>query len=88
MNRLGRLAFLTLSSSVGAFCGAISLEPSVSPVPLGSPVEVNVNVSGVSDLFGWQFDIGFNPTVLSAASVTEGSLFSSAGVSFSAGTIG
>jgi hypothetical protein len=89
MHRLGRLVCLAFSPSFAAFCGTISLEPSGSgsSVPLGSPVEVHVNVSGVSDLFGWQFDIGFNPAVLSVADVNEGGLFGSVGVFFNPGII-
>jgi general secretion pathway protein D len=48
---------------------------------------LDVNVTGISDLFAFQFDIGFNPAVLSATSVTEGAVFSSAGVSFFPGFI-
>jgi len=46
-----------------------------------------VNVAGITDLFAFGFDIGFDPAVLSATSVTEGALFSGVGISFSTGFI-
>lgn len=67
--------------------GTISVEPSFTSVTLGNPVSVNLDVSGVLDLYAFQFDVGFDPAVLSAVSVSEGSLFSSVGVFFSPGFI-
>lgn len=79
--------FLIAAVPALSFAGTISLQPSAPSLPLGSSVMVDVNVSGISDLYAFQFDIGFNPGVLSAASVTEGSVFSSVGVFFSPGII-
>lgn len=87
MNRFGRLVCLTLSFSAIGGAGTISIQPSIASVPLGTPFALSVNIAAVSDLFAWQFDIGFDPAVLSATGVTEGALFSSVGVFFSAGVI-
>jgi general secretion pathway protein D len=46
-----------------------------------------VNVTGITDLYAFQFDISFNPAVLSANTVTDGATFSSIGVFFSPGFI-
>jgi general secretion pathway protein D len=73
--------------SGSVFADVISLQPSSTLPPLGSSFSVDVNITGVTDLYAFQFDIGFNPAVLSAASVSEGSLFSSIGVVFSPGLI-
>lgn len=85
--KLIRFACLSVVCSFGAFAGTISLQPSATTITLGNPLTVAVNVSGISDLFAWQFDITFNPAVLSAGSVTEGALFSGVGVFFSPGFI-
>jgi general secretion pathway protein D len=76
------IAFPALS-----FGGTISLLPSSPTLPVGGSVSVDVNVAGLSDIYAFQFDVIFNPAVLSAVSVAEGGLFSSVGVFFSPGTI-
>lgn len=39
---------------------------------VGDTFAVNVNVDGVSDLYAWQLDLTFDPTLLAAVSVSEG----------------
>ena len=56
-----------------AFADIISIEPPSSTVLPGQAFSINVDVSGISDLYAFQFDIGFNPAVISATSITEGS---------------
>jgi hypothetical protein len=87
MKKLAKITWLIVTCWSAALAGTISLQPSATTLGLGSPLTVDVNVVGISDLFAYQFDIGFNPAVLSAASVTEGALFSSIGVFFSSGFI-
>jgi hypothetical protein len=81
------LAVLMVCCCLSGFASTISLLPTTSTVGLGTPVALNVSVAGLSDLYAFQFDITFSPAVLSAAAVTEGSLFSSIGVAFSPGSI-
>jgi len=69
MKMLGVLVCCTLACCGAAFAGIISLHPSATTVPLGTPVTIDVNVSGLSDLYAWQFDIDFNPAILSATNV-------------------
>ena len=87
MKRFTYILCLNLLAFVAASAGTISIQPPATTLPLGSLLSLDVNVSGVSDLYAWQFDITFNPAVLSANNVTEGALFSSIGVFFSPGTI-
>jgi general secretion pathway protein D len=42
-------------------------------------VSVDVRVIDVTDLYAYQFDVIFNPTILSAAPVTEGSFLAGGG---------
>lgn len=79
-------SLLTLAAVQAA---TISIQPSsASAVVSGAPVSLNVEVFNVTDLFAFQFDIGFDPTVVSAVSVSEGSFLPSGGTTaFVAGTI-
>jgi hypothetical protein len=66
----------------------ISVQPQTSSIPEGNTLSVNVGVSGASDLYAFQFDITFSPTVLHAATVSEGNFLPSGGPTFFiAGTI-
>jgi hypothetical protein len=40
---------------------------------------LSVEISGATDLYGYQFDLGFDPTVLEATSVTEGAFLGTGG---------
>jgi len=55
--------------------------------PVGSPnagdtFDVNVNVTGASDLYAYQLDLTFDPTLLSAVSVSEGPFLPGGGTTF------
>lgn len=51
----------------------ISITPSLSTVGVGDTFSVNVHATQASDLGSWQFDLKYNPLLLQAQSVTEGS---------------
>lgn len=80
---------------LGAFCGtAAAADPVVSivaapaPAVLGSPLVLDVQIAGALDLYGYQFSLSFDPSLLQATGVTEGSFLSSAGpTSFGVGGI-
>jgi hypothetical protein len=60
----------------------LNISPPNQTVALGSTITVDVNVSGVADLYGYQFDLSFNPSVLAAISSTEGSFLTTGGATF------
>ncbi len=60
----------------------LSIQPPSTSVAAGTTFAVDVNVANVSDLFAFQFDIGFNPSTLAGVSVTEGSFLPSGGSTF------
>ena len=71
--------------SVPAMAGSIpivSVDPLSSSVSLGSNFSLNINIANVSDLYAFQFDIGFGPNVLQATSVIEGAFLPSGGFTF------
>lgn len=57
------------------------LSVSVSPAstPIGTRFTADVNVSGVADLYAWEFDLAFNGAVINALSVVEGDFLSAFG---------
>jgi len=60
----------------------LSIGPASSTVSIGSNVTIDVNISNVTDLYGFQFDLSFAPGTLSAISVTEGTFLSLGGPTF------
>jgi hypothetical protein len=66
----------------------VSIEPPLLPPIVGSSFDVSINISGVADLYAFQFDVSFAPTILSAASVAEGAFLPTGGSTlFFPGTI-
>jgi len=52
----------------------IAIEPAeVLDVPSGETFKVNLTITNVSNLYGWQVNITFNPGILNVASTDEGS---------------
>jgi hypothetical protein len=52
-------------------------------VPQGSSFSVDVNISNVSDLYDFQFDLAFNPAVLQLTNIVEGGFLLTGGSTFS-----
>lgn len=65
--------------SLGASAATIRIDPTSSLATVGDTVNVNVNASDVTDLYAFQFDLAFNPAVLSASAVTEGGFLGNGG---------
>lgn len=78
-------SIFSLSASADA---VLTVVPSSSTVNAGSNLAVDVNISGVTDLYDFQFDLTFNPAVLQATNISEGTFLSSGGSTiFLPGTI-
>jgi hypothetical protein len=72
------LFFLFAPSS--AFADSVLSVSSPATVAPGDTFAVDVNISGAADLYAFQLDLAFDPTLLEATSVSEGS-FLDGGVS-------
>jgi general secretion pathway protein D len=48
-------------------------------VGVGDTFTIPVSITGATDLTSWQFDLAFNPAIVTANSVTEGPFLSSSG---------
>jgi adhesin HecA-like repeat protein len=75
------IAVLTITGTANADT-ILTISPTSPTVAPGSTFTVDVDITGVTDLYGYQFDLSFNPSVLSAVSQSEGSFLSSGGATF------
>jgi len=73
---------LILSGHVTAQASAVAIvsvqTPASAPL-VGSSFDVLVNIGSVSDLFSYQFDLSFNPAVISATGMSEGPFLATGG---------
>ncbi|MBC7940634.1 MAG: PEP-CTERM sorting domain-containing protein [Chitinophagaceae bacterium] len=53
-----------------------------SPAVQGSTVAVDVLLTGITDLYGYQFSLTFNPAVVQLTSVTQGAFLLTGGATF------
>jgi adhesin HecA-like repeat protein len=65
-----------------AHAGTILIVDSPSTAAVGDTVTVDVDVSGVTDLYAFQFDLSFDPTILAAESEIEGTFLPGGGTTF------
>ncbi len=66
----------------------LSVIPVSSTVAVNNTVTLDVNITGVTDLYGFGFDLSFDPAIVSASSITEGAFLPMGGSTFFlAGTI-
>lgn len=79
-NRLGIVLVLSaIATQAVAADAVLSFSATPTPAVVGSTVDLNVQLTGAADLFGYQFTLSFDPSVLQLVGATEGGLLSSAG---------
>ena len=88
LKKLFCAAALVLGSVLAAQAAPIlRLTPATSNVTVGDVFTLHIGINGVSDLFGWEMDLGFSPSgLVSASPATEGSFFGG-GTTFGGGTV-
>ncbi len=95
-SRTALLLFVFLLLPGMASADSVSLNvSSAASVPQGNNFTVDVNISGVTDLYDFQFDLSFDPTILQVTNIAEGAFLPGSGATFflpgfidnSAGTI-
>jgi hypothetical protein len=62
-----------------SFSATVSVYPEIAAAKLCETFVVSVVVSNVTNLYGWQFKMSFNSTVVTPVYVIEGSFFADAG---------
>jgi hypothetical protein len=82
-----RLRILGLVILVGLFSRSaaattVSIEPATSSVTQFDSFTVDIAIADVTDLIGFQFDVTFDPLLLSVNDVTEGPFLPGGGVTF------
>src|ERR1700730_9467721 len=60
----------------------LSIDPVSSTVTANANLTLDVNISDVTNLYGFQFDLAFSPGTLSASSIAEGNFLSDSGTTF------
>jgi len=60
----------------------VSVFPSTVTTYVGQNFSIDVNVTGVSDLYGWEFKMNWTASLLNLTSITEGSFLKSGGQTF------
>jgi Cohesin domain len=81
------LALLLVNVSAKA-AFVVSVQTSEASANIGDLVTATLNIAGVSDLYAYQADLDFNPGLLQATSVNEGTFLPSGGTTlFLPGTI-
>lgn len=58
---------------------AVYVNPQSNVKPTGQNFTVDIRISGVSDLYGWELKLSWNSTLLDAVNVTEGTFLQSGG---------
>jgi hypothetical protein len=76
------LAFLILSSPPSSPSTALFVEPQTVQGTTGQNFTINITISNVVDLYGWEFKLGWNASLLDWVSVSEGSFLKSGGNTF------
>lgn len=86
--KFAAVIILSFGASASLLASSISVLPATPTVTAGQTFTLSVDISGATDLYGYQFDIGFNPAVLKALGATEGLFLPTGGATiFLPGTI-
>jgi hypothetical protein len=76
------IGLLLLFGSARIFADTVAVVGPATPPGIGTTFTVDVDATGVTDLYAFQMDLTFDPTLLSAVSVTEGPFLPSGGTTF------
>jgi hypothetical protein len=72
----------SIAPSNQAGTATVNVFPSSVTASVSQNFSINVNVTGVSDLYGWEFKLNWTATILNAVNVTEGPFLESGGNTF------
>lgn len=72
----------TVAVNIGSSTTTIYVDPQTSLGIIDQNFTVNINISDVVDLYGWEFKLGWNATILDVVDVREGSFLKSSSDTF------
>ncbi len=75
------LVLLTACMTRSAFADLV-VQPATTTVNITQPFSLDVAITNVTDLYAFQFDLGFDPNVLSVTNISEGPFLPSGGPTF------
>ena len=78
-SQLLNVPFLNIATSENTSTTTIFVDPSNSTAPTGENFTVYVNVSNVVDLYGWEFKLSWNTSMLNLINVSEGTFLKNYG---------
>jgi hypothetical protein len=77
------LALIFVATNVASTrAGTLNFAPKLLTVSSGQSFSINVEASKVTDLYAYQFDVGFDPTILAAVSIVEGPFLATGGSTY------
>ena len=68
--------------ALGFSATTVFVDPPTSMVAGGQTFFIDIKISDVSDLYGWEFKLGWNPDLLDVVSVTQGNFLKQGGLTF------
>jgi hypothetical protein len=60
----------------------LSIQPVATTVTVGNTTSLDIAINGAVDLYSYQFDVSFDPTILSAIDIIEGPFLATGGATF------
>jgi general secretion pathway protein D len=76
------VAPILLALATPALAQTVAVLPPSQSVFSGNPFSVDISISDVTDLYAFQFDLGFDPQVINATGITEGPFLATGGPTF------
>jgi hypothetical protein len=73
---------VALSAQTALATPVVEIVATPDPAKVGSPLGLDVMITGVADLYGYQFTLSFNPALLQAITVAEGPFLATGGATF------
>ena len=85
MSKTMVLTFVTpilLVLAMPALAETVTVQPPAQTVFSGNSFSVDISISDVTDLYAFQFDLGFDPQVINAMGIAEGPFLPTGGPTF------
>lgn len=74
---------LSFGGTLNALAAPIALTPAAPPLAnIGDTITFDLRVTGVTDLYAFNFSLAFDPTVVNLSGLTEGPALGTAGTTF------
>jgi len=70
---------LAVNTVVSSPATVISMQPRQITAPVGATLKLNITIADALNIYGWEFSLTFNATVLNAVDVDEGPFLQQAG---------